>query len=506
MPSLSRRTFIRNASTTATALTIAPGLSAGRAPEPEPLTELSAIEAIDRMSRGELTVERYAQALLTRCESMRALNAFITLEPAHVLEAARACDRQRKAGGKLGPLFGLPVPVKDSVNTAEYPTTAGTPALRKVRPKEDAPIVSSLRAAGAIVLGKTNLHELSYGWTSNNPAFGPVHNPYDPTRSPGGSSGGTAAAIAARMAPLGVAEDTQGSIRVPAAWCGISGFRPTTGRYSTKGCAPITPLFDQVGPHARTVTDLALFDSVAAGDWQPLQPAPVRGLRFGIVRDYWFEGLDPDVERVTEQALQRLREAGAQIVPTELPGLAHLIDQTTDQIQNHDVRHALAQYLQDYGAGVTFVEVVQQASPDIQAIFKDAVLPGGKDFVADTVYAAARDIHLPALRRLYRDYFARTGVSAIVFPTTMAPPPRIGQDLTVDIKGRPVSFFTVAGRNIAPGSTVGLPGLVLPAGLTSSGLPVGIELDGPAGADRALLAIGSSLERVLGTIPAPQGA
>ena len=130
-------------------------------------------------------------------------------------------------------------------------------------------MVAALTAAGAIVLGKTNLHELSYGWTSNNLAFGAVHNPYDPTRVPGGSSGGTAAAIAARLAPLGVAEDTEGSIRVPAAFCGIAGFRPTTGRYSTQGCVPISPLFDQVGPHARTVADLALFDAVMTARLAP---------------------------------------------------------------------------------------------------------------------------------------------------------------------------------------------------------------------------------------------
>ena len=162
--------------------------------------------------------------------------------------------------------------MKDSVNTRDYPTTGGTPALRHFRPAEDAPVVAALRGAGAVVLGKTNLHELSFGWTSNNLAFGAVHNPYDLTRIPGGSSGGTAAAVAAHLAPLGVAEDTEGSIRVPAAFCGIAGFRPTTGRYSTRGCVPISPLFDQVGPHARNVADLALFDSVAANDWQKLEP------------------------------------------------------------------------------------------------------------------------------------------------------------------------------------------------------------------------------------------
>ena len=186
------------------------------------LVDLSAVEAIKRMAQGDLSVEQYANALLERCAAGGALNAFITLEPDKVLEAARECDRARRAGRHPGPLFGLPIPVKDSVNTRNYPTTAGTPALRHFRPVDDAPLVKTLRAAGAIVLGKTNLHELSWGWTSNNLAFGPVHNPYDPARIPGGSSGGTAAAVAAHMAPLGVAEDTEGSIRVPAALCGMS--------------------------------------------------------------------------------------------------------------------------------------------------------------------------------------------------------------------------------------------------------------------------------------------
>jgi indoleacetamide hydrolase len=501
----SRRSFMQRTAATMTIAATPTLFSAqAHASDMASLLELSATEAVARMSRGEMTVEHYASALLARCEALRALNAFITLEPSRVLEAARTADKRRAAGAKPGPLFGLPIPVKDSVNTADYPTTAGTPGLRDFRPAEDAPIVQALRAGGAIVLGKTNLHELSYGWTSNNRAFGPVHNPYDPTRIPGGSSGGTAAAVAARMAPLGVAEDTEGSIRVPAAMCGISGFRPSTGRYPTKGCVPISPLFDQAGPHARNVTDLALFDSVAADDWRPLHTASLQGLRLGVVRDYWFTGLDPEVERLTDRALEQLRGAGAQIIETELPGLQRLIDLTTQQVQSHDVRVALARFLHDYGAKATFEQVVQQASPDIQAIFRAGVLPGGADFVSEQTYTAARDVHLPALRRLYADYFARTQVAAIVFPTTMTAAPLIGEDEVVEISGKKMSFFTIAGRNVGPGSSAGLPGLVLPAGLTNNGLPVGIEFDGPAGSDRALLALGLGLEQALGAIPAPR--
>ncbi len=468
------------------------------------LTDLSAVDAIAHMSQGSISAEKYAQALLSRCQSAHALNAFITLDATRVLEDARARDRERLAGAKPGPLFGLPIPVKDSVNTRDYPTTAGTPALRHFRPAEDAPVVAALRGAGAIVLGKTNLHELSYGWTSNNLAFGAVHNPYDLTRIPGGSSGGTAAAVAAHLAPLGVAEDTEGSIRVPAAFCGIVGFRPTTGRYSTRGCVPISPLFDQVGPHARNVTDLALFDSVAANDWRNLGPARLAGVRLGVVRDYWFTDLAPEVERLTEIALAKLKDAGAEIVETQLPGLATLIDLTTDAVQNHDVRVALARYLEEYGAGVDFATLIARASPDIQTVFARDVLPGGANFVAEPVYAAARDQHLPALRQLYREYFARTQVAAMVFPATLVAAPRIGEELTIEVRGRPLPFDTAVARNIAPGSTAGLPGLVLPVGLTHAGLPVAIELDGPAGADRALLALGLGAEAVLGRLPPPR--
>jgi mandelamide amidase len=467
------------------------------------LCNLSAAEAVAHMSQGAFTAERYAEALLARCRSARILNAFITLEPARVLEDARARDRERLAGAKSGPLFGLPIPVKDSVNTREYPTTGGTPALRRFRPAKDAPVVASLRGAGALVLGKTNLHELSFGWTSNNQAYGAVRNPYDPARIPGGSSGGTAAAVAARLAPLGVAEDTEGSIRVPAAFCGIAGFRPTTGRYSTRGCVPISPLFDQVGPHARRVADLALFDSVLTGDWQRLEvPAPA-GLRLGVVRDYWFIDLDPEVQRLTDLALARLQEAGVQIVESQLPGLSALIGLTTDAVQNHDVRIALARYLKEYGAPVDFDALVAQASPDIQRVFRSDVLPGGANFVTEAVYAAARDRYLPALRSLYREYFARTGVAAMVFPTTLVPAPRIGEESTVEAGGRSLPFDTAVARNIAPGSTAGLPGLVLPVGLTRGGLPVSMELDAAAGTDRALLALGLSVESVLETLPAP---
>ena len=504
---LSRREFVALASASAAATAVGwrgqEAMTERKEVTTNDLVELSATDALAKLRKGEVTAERYAAALLERCQQGKALNAFSTLPQERVLEAARAADRFRTSGGKLGPLHGLPIPVKDSVNTKDMPTTGGTPALRHFQPKEDAPIVRALVAAGAIILGKTNLHELSFGWTSNNLAFGAVHNPYDVRRIPGGSSGGTAVAVAARMAPLGVAEDTEGSIRVPAAMCGIAGLRPTTTRYVSTGVVPITPLFDQVGPHARTVGDLALFDSVATGDWSSLPATELKGTKLGVARGYWFSDLDSEVERVANDALRKLQAAGAELVEAEVPGLARLIDLTTLPIELHDARYALKKYLEENEAKVTVDQLIAEASADIRRDFRD-LLPGGKFFVEDAAYKAACDVHLPKLKQTYKEYFAKTGVAAIVFPATMIPPALIGEDVEATIRGKKVAFETAVARNIAPGSTAGLPGLVLPAGMTAGGLPIALEFDGPEGSDRSLLGLGSSVERVLGALPEPR--
>ncbi len=498
---ISRRSFVLGASATIAWRTgvAAPAARAAAVP----LTALGAAEAVARMVRGDLSAERYAGALLERCAADRSLNAFITLEPDKVLETARECDRARRAGARPGPMFGLPLPIKDCVNTRDYPTTAGTPGLRRFRPEDDAPLISKLRAAGALVLGKTNMHELGYGWTSDNFTFGPVRNPYDPTRIAGGSSGGTAAAIAARMAPLGIGEDTNGSIRIPAALCGVAGLRPTTGRYPTQGCVPLSPLLDQVGPLAGSVADLALFDSVVANDWAPLSPPSLRGLRLGIVRDYWYTGLDPEVERITDAALVRLREAGVELVESALPGLAGMHELITSPVIAHDLRFAIADYLKEYRTGLTLEQLIDQASPGIRDGLR-AVLPGGADFVSDETYGTVVNTRLVAFRRMFRDYFSSSGVGALVFPATVVPALPIGPEADVMIGSRRISLFTALARNISPTSSAGIPGLVLPAGLTTAGLPVALELDAAAGGDRALLALGSSVADLLGALPPPR--
>lgn len=466
------------------------------------MIELSATAAVAAMRSGDMSALDYAEALLERCAAGAALNAFITLDPEMVRAAARAADAQRVEGGVLGPLHGLPIPVKDSVNTAGIQTTVGTKALRGWIPARDATTVARLKAAGAIVLGKTNIHELSFGWTSSKLEFGAVCNPYDPSRIPGGSSGGTAVAVAARMAPLGVAEDTQGSIRVPAALCGITGFRPTTGRYPTDGTAPITALFDQIGPHARCVADLALFDTVVSGEVAPIEPASLAGLRIGIDRDFYFAGIDAEVAALVEAALTRLAAAGAVIVEQPVPGLDGVVP-VAMAIQMHDVVPALERYLTDTGAPVDFVTMFAGVSADVANVFAQVALRGAPAAITEEVYAAARDTARPALQRAMAGWFADHRIDVMLLPATMAPATPVGDEGNVDIGGTSVPFVTAIARNITPGSTLGLPGLVLPCGLTAAGLPVAIELDGPAGSDRRLLAIGMAVEAMLGSLPAP---
>ncbi len=470
---------------------------------PEELSSLSAVAAVRALRAGDVSAEAYAGSLLRRCEQGASLNAFITLQSERVLESARERDRERLAGRPPGPLHGLPIPIKDSVNTGDLPTTAGTAALRHFRPKQDAALVGSLRAAGAIVLGKTNLHELSYGYTSYNHAFGPVGNPYAPMRSPGGSSGGTAAAVAYGMAPLGVAEDTEGSIRVPASLCGIAGFRPTTGRYPTEGCVPITPLFDQIGPHARTVEDLVLFDAVISGR-APVRRAPLKDVRLGVIRAPFYSGLDPEVETICSGILRRLARAGVRLVEGSLSEIVPLVAATTRQVQTHDFRPSLTRYLSHYGACVSFEAVMAQASANVRAAIEPGITPGSREHISHEQYGEIVKTYLPALRGAFARYFADSGVAAIVFPATITAAPMLGEDdMEVEVRGRRMRFDAAISRNIAPGSTAGLPGLVLPAGLTKAGLPVGLELDGPAGCDRALLALGLAIEAEIGTLPPP---
>lgn len=473
------------------------------ATSPSTLAALSATDAVTAMRRGEVTAEAYAGALLDRAERLRSLNAFITLDRDVTLSAARAADLRRASGASLGALHGLPLAVKDSINTKDLPTTSGTRALEHFRPAADAPLLSRLYGAGALLLGKANMHELSFGYTSNNRFTGAVRNPYDPSRIPGGSSGGSGAAVAARIAPMAIGGDTFGSIRVPASLCGVCGLRPSTGRYPIEGVMPATPRIDVVGPMARSVADLALFDAVVTGDEPRLPVRSLDGVRIGVAPSYFLSSLDPEVERLTHSALRRLREAGAILVWAELPSLLDAAMFDGVNLVAADTLPSVIRFLEEYRTGLSFEALYAQFSPDVKDLFDSWALPGAEEHPTRAEIDTAIE-RLPMFRRAMQQYFHDHRVEAIVFPPVPMPAPPVGQDDEVEIRGSKMPLWIAMAHNIAPGSCAGMPGLVLPAGLTKGGLPVGLQFDAMPGSDRELLALGLSLEKALGPIPAPQ--
>jgi len=460
----------------------------------DPLTRLSACAAVEAMRRGDITAERYAQALLQQAARLGQLNAFRTLDSDKVLEAARERDRERAAGRPCSALHGLPLPVKDSINTADLPTSNGTRALRDFRPARNAAVLEPLLAQGAILMGKTNLHELSRGYTGNNGAFGAVRNPHRPDHVPGGSSGGSGAVVAARIAPLALAEDTLGSIRVPASMCGITGLRPTYGRYPDAGVMSLTlDKFDQVGPLARSVEDLILFDSIVTGDHECVSARELSSVRLGIV-DALLDAVDAEVGHVVSDALQRLHAAGIELVHVSLPDV-HQALAVASIIIGYENMLSMSRFLREQQTGLTFEELLAQVSPNIRALYRTAA-------PSHEVYETALR-QRESLRSEVQQCFAAHRIEALVFPPILVPPPLLGDNMEVSVNGQPVSIRQAMGRNTALGSVACLASLVLPAGLTTQGLPVGLEFAAPAGADRAVLSLGLSLQHALPVIPTP---
>jgi len=500
----SRREFLKKSTilSAAVAGSAAVPFKAAYGAAPSELSELTAVAAVAAMRRGDISSENYAQDLLDRAQSLEKLNTFRTLNREMVLEAARAADKARAAGTSLGVLHGLPIPVKDSVNTRDLPTSNGTRALRDFRPKDDAAVLKPLFGQGAILMGKTNIHELSYGWTSNNGVYGPVRNPYDTNRVPGGSSGGSAAAVAARIAPLAIAEDTLGSIRVPATMCGLAGLRPSFGRYPGDGIMPLTSnKFDQVGPVARSVADLALFDSVSSDNDDPISATPLRGIRIGVSPAYFLSGLDPEVERIVDDAFLKLSAAGATLVWTEIPAIAKEAMGVTATIILYETMPSISAFLEEQGTGISFDQLLQQASEGMQAVFKAIVLPPNRppQDVYESMLVKREQIKVEIQR-----YFQQQGISALAFPPVMIPPPMIGEDSEVTILGQKVPLFVAMARNTSLGSCASMASLILPAGMTYTGLPIGMEFAALGGKDRELLSLGLTLERALGPIPGPK--
>lgn len=469
------------------------------------ILELDCTDLLARIRDGSLRAEQVCATFLQQYERQRPLNVVTWIDPANALSRARNIDRSRVQGTRLPALAGLPFLVKDNIDTVGFPTSAGTASLKQHFPRRNAPVVERLLQQGAIIMGKANMHELAVGGTSSNPIFGFVHNPYSPDLIPGGSSGGSAAAIAARIVPAALGTDTGGSVRIPAAFCGVVGFRPSIyprKLYSQKGVVPGALNLDTIGPMGRCVADVVLLHATIVGQ-RLMRPRSLDKLRIGVPRLAYWEDLDLEVERVAQVALTRLRDQGAVLVEVDLREVKEAAEQIFSKLVSGAVAD-LENYLRVQAPSVSLRELTEQiVSRDVRAWVEKQQGTGLTPNLLNA-RSAGRD----AICAAYRAVFRQHGIQAVIFPTAVLPPPPIraaGDDPNemIDFNGRLVPKNWTFGRNTLPAAALGAPALSLPAGLTRNGLPVALEFDGLPGRDSALLALGRVAEAAIGRVPGP---
>ncbi|MFJ6328002.1 MULTISPECIES: indoleacetamide hydrolase [unclassified Rhizobium] len=456
------------------------------------LKEFTLTKASRAMAQGTLGSEELVTDLLKRHANLLSINAFVSLDADRALRDARQADADRASGRVKGPLHGLPIAFKDNINVKGYVTTGGTPSLRSFRPSKNAPIASRLLDAGAIAYGKNGMHELAYGATSDNPAFGAPRNPFDQTRTAGGSSGGSGAAVAARLVPASIGTDTGGSVRIPAAFCGAWGYRPTTGRWPAADVVPISTTRDTPGPVALSAADIVLLDSVVSGA-PAITASAVKGVRFGIPHKHFWDMVDHEVAAVCMKALEKLKSEGAEVVEVDSEGLLHPYALSSMPISIYEGKVALSAFLAEHDFLLTFAEVAEQvASPDVRELLLAQLDPATA--VSKESYDAATATHLPALKAAYADIFASNRIDALAFPICRMPAPVLNQADMIEINGKPFPIFDALIHNTDIGSAASLPGVSIPAGCTSAGLPVGLGLDYPFGNDAALLGLSLAID------------
>jgi len=453
--------------------------------------------------KRKLSPVEVTKLMLERIERLNPkLNAYLTVTAEQALAQAKKAEaelyapRGRKGHRDRGPLQGIPISLKDNIYTKDIRTTAGSKILRDFVPQHDAVVVSQLKEAGAVLLGKTNLHEFAYGVTTNNPHFGPTRNPWSLSHIPGGSSGGSAAAVAAGLCYGSIGTDTGGSIRIPAALCGIVGLKPTFGRVSVADVVPLSPRLDCVGPLARSAADAALLldpifvcgekEARLQSAIRPKSPL-LRGFRVGVPKDFFPRIVSVEVEHAFEKAVGVLRKIGATLKEVSVP-LLQEVEDAGNQIAwaeaTHYHQHAgwFPVRAADYGEDVrTRLELGAKvtATTYLQAMEQREAFIGG-------FHAAMADAKLDAL----------------AVPTTPIPAPAIGEETTA-VCGTNHPTRALLLRNNRPANLGGLPAISVPCGLTPDGLPVGLQLIGAVTDEALLLCITHAFECASAPVPRP---
>jgi aspartyl-tRNA(Asn)/glutamyl-tRNA(Gln) amidotransferase subunit A len=469
------------------------------------LNELTLCEMGDALEKGAATAVAITEQCLEHIAATRALNTFLAIDETGARAAAAASDERRQHGQILSKLDGLPIALKDNHMTDGLRTTAASKMLEGFVPPYDATVTHKLKEAGAVIIGKTNMDEFAMGSSNEHSAFGPVQNPWDTNCVPGGSSGGSAAAVAARQVAGSFGTDTGGSIRQPAAMCGVYGLKPTYGRVSRQGIIAFASSLDQVGPFARTPADLALLLQAVAGhdpkdstsadeavpDYTQALSDDVQGLKIGLPSEYFVEGLDPEIEAAVRQSAARLQEAGAQIVDIHLPHTKYALS-TYYLIATAEVSSNLARFdgvryghrAEDKNLGNMIARSRAQgfgAEVQRRIILGTYVLSAG---YYDAYYGRAQKV-----RTLIRRDFEKAFDHVDVILTPTSPVTAFPQGARLD---DPLSMYLADVCTLAV-NLAGVPGLSIPAGLSAKGLPIGAQFIGRWFEESRLLAIAQTL-------------
>jgi aspartyl-tRNA(Asn)/glutamyl-tRNA(Gln) amidotransferase subunit A len=482
------------------------------------LIQQSATELLALLEGREVSSRELTAAFLDQIEFRDgAVRAFLRSDRDAALAAAEQIDRRRSAGEDVGRLGGLPLAVKDVLCTRDQETSCASKMLEHYRPPYDATVVARLKAAGAVILGKTNMDEFAMGGSCENSAFHPTCNPWDLERIPGGSSGGAAACVAASMAPLSVGSDTGGSIRQPAAHCGVVGLKPTYGRVSRYGLVAFASSLDAVGPLARTVEDAALLLEVIAGhdgrdatsleravpDYSAAAARPLKNLRLGVVEEHFGEGLDAELADKVRAAIELFCSLGASVEQVTLPHSQYAIatyyiiapSEASSNLARYDGAHYGLRVEADHegAAGSDPGPLIRMYRATRAAGFgtevKRRIMLG--TYALSAGYYDAYYLKALRVRRMIADDYQQAfeKVDLLIGPVTPTPAFMLGEKIADPLSMYLVDLFTV-GANLA-----GIPAISLPCGFSDDGLPVGLHLQGPALAEAQLLQAAAAYQR-----------